>query len=253
METLPEFGFKELFTHLIADMAKAVCERAGESRGQQVARSQAAAHTVMGLRPRDMIEAMLAGHCMMFHELMVDSVRDVFRDETAAGRRATRASIVNLNKSFDHCLARLEYYQTRPSQGRREVPVEPAGDDLTAAPVAEASDAPVQTVAEPSPPETTPADAFRPSAEDIAACRANPEAMAALEAGDPERFARAMGIDQPNEAYIAAASGQMAAVNGKATGQPPARAVQPRHPGDKGGDERVGDGGRHGPRNSNAG
>ena len=252
METLPEFGFKELFTHLISDMAKAVCERAGESRGQQVARSQAAAYSVMGLRPREMIEAMLAGHCMMFHELMVDSVRETFRGEAVAARRAARASIVNLNKSFDHCLARLEDYQTRPSRGHRDVPVEPAGDDLTVAPVAEAADAPAPAGAEP-PPDTKAPDAFRPSAEAIAACRANPEAMAALEAGDPERFARAMGIDQPSEAYIAAASVQMAAVDGKATGQPPARSVQPRHPGDKGGDGRVGDGGRHGPRNSSVG
>jgi hypothetical protein len=123
METLPEFGFKELFTHLVADMAKAVCERAGEGRERQVARSQAAAHTVIGLKPRDMIEAMLAGHCMMFHELMVDSVRDALRGEPAAARRAARASILNMNKSFDNCLSRLEYYQTRPSHGHQDVHV----------------------------------------------------------------------------------------------------------------------------------
>jgi hypothetical protein len=49
---------------------------------------------------------------------------------------------------------------------------------------------------------------FHPSPEAIAACRANPEAMAALDAGDPERFARAMGVDQPGEAYLAAAAGK---------------------------------------------
>ena len=47
---------------------------------------------------------------------------------------------------------------------------------------------------------------YQPSPEVIAACRANPEAMAALNAGDAERFARAMGIDNPSEAYLAAAA-----------------------------------------------
>jgi len=37
---------------------------------------------------------------------------------------------------------------------------------------------------------------LQPSPEQIDACRANPEAMEALEAGDAERFARAMGVDQ---------------------------------------------------------
>jgi hypothetical protein len=41
--------------------------------------------------------------------------------------------------------------------------------------------------------------------EAIGKCQANPEAMTALAAGDPVRFARALGIDQPGEAFLAAA------------------------------------------------
>jgi hypothetical protein len=63
-----------------------------------------------------------------------------------------------------------------------------------------------------TPPEPTPVSPSqapnpnRPSAEAIAACRANPEAMAALKAGDPARFARALGVAAPSKAFISAAS-----------------------------------------------
>jgi hypothetical protein len=45
-----------------------------------------------------------------------------------------------------------------------------------------------------------------PSPEATAACEANPEAMAALQSGDPVGFARAMGIEHPCEAFLTAAS-----------------------------------------------
>jgi hypothetical protein len=44
--------------------------------------------------------------------------------------------------------------------------------------------------------------------EVIAACQASPEVMAALDSGDAERFARAMGIKQPSDAFLAAAAGR---------------------------------------------
>ena len=47
------------------------------------------------------------------------------------------------------------------------------------------------------------------SAQAIAACLANAEAMAALRAGDAARFARAMGVTSPDAAYIAAMSALM--------------------------------------------
>lgn len=265
MDTQPAFGSQELFTHVIADMAKAIAERNGETQLQQFIRSQAAVHTITGFRPRDVIEAMLAGHCVMFHELMVDSVHNTMRGEMDTMRRTTRSSIVAMDKAFGNNLTRLERYRLRPSEGRRDVAEVQAGEAqaemeivgrtpvMAEAPVrtapkqavpaqtpaAETQDVPVQTPAAETqdvpaqtpvagtqdvPVQTEPAvssvpvvppvpDAaatvmFRPSPEAIAACRANPEAMAALDAGDPVRFARAMGIDQPSEAYLTAAAGK---------------------------------------------
>ena len=122
MDTQPAFGFKDLFASLVGDMVKAVSERGGENKERQFARSQAAAHTIMGFQPRDSTEAMIAGHCLMFHEMMVDSVR-----ETVAGSRS-RPCVASRGKAFSPwtrlspILPLLERYRARPSQGRRDEP-----------------------------------------------------------------------------------------------------------------------------------
>ncbi len=266
MDTQPAFGFRELLNHVVGDMAKAVCERGGESKQQQFARYQATVHMIMGFLPRDVIEAILAGHCVMFHEMMTDSVRVTLRGEADGTRRATRGNIVAMDKVFGNNLARLERYQTRPAEGRRDAPevlpstapnaAEP-GERMPApaepalspaahadaapiqvppmeapqglapqglapqglAPMAETRDVPLRTALDALPPHLREAMIdYQPAPETIAACRANLEAMAALEAGDAERFAQAMGIDMPSEAYITAASTPGSPFDRKASG-----------------------------------
>jgi hypothetical protein len=245
MDTQAEFGFRQLFSHVVGDMAKAVCERKGESEQQQFARSQAAVHTIMSFLPRDVIEAMLAGHCVMFHAVMTDSIHETLRGEIDTMRRGTRSNIVALNKVFCGNLDRLERLQSRPEEGRRDMPVtQPAQAQpetriaaRTPAPLPDAPavtpDVPRQTAvetpaspAQASTPSAAPAawddHAHQASPEEIAACRANPEAMAALDAGDPLRFARAMGIDMPTEAYLAAAAAEGSVFNRQSrTTRPP--------------------------------
>jgi hypothetical protein len=240
MDTQPAFGFKELLSHVVGDMAKAVSERNGESKQQQSVRAQAAIYAIMGFLPRDVIEAMIAGHCVMLHELMTDSIRDTLTGEVGTTRRATRSGIVAMDNAFGGNLARLERYRLRPSEGSRnvaaplaaKVPVKVVDPAIPAAATPEvviSAVAPTNGVipagrtpivetraaarpTEPTPDAgvskpvvTAPAEAalhtYKPSAAAIAACRANPEAMAALDAGDPLGFARAMGIDVPAEEY----------------------------------------------------
>lgn len=178
MDTQPDFGFKELLSHIIGGVAKAVSERNGETRAQHFVRSLAATRMILEFSPRDSIEAILASHCAMFHEVLIDSVRETLRAETDTSRLDAFDNIVSINNAFTANLDRLERYWSRRPEGDRE--------DI-----------------EQTEPATT--GSYRPSAEMIAACAANQEAMAALDAGDPERFAKAMGVEQPSEAYIEAA------------------------------------------------
>src|SRR3954447_9783972 len=111
---MDEIGLKELLTHVIGDIAKALSERNGESRDQQIGRLQAATYAIMAFSPNDPIQLILAGHCVMFHALIVDSVRATLSGQPEATRRATRSGIVAMNRAFANNLARLERRQAAP-------------------------------------------------------------------------------------------------------------------------------------------
>jgi len=235
-----ETGFEHLLTFAVTDMAKAVSVRRGETEARQFARCQAAVHMIMGFQPRDVIEVLLAGHCVMVHEVMTADVHDSLRGEAPSNRR----TLVALNKAFNDNLDRLERYRQRPAEGQRAAPEAPPVSDVataTAEPAVrpvmpemnraarrQAARAEMRAAATASraasrspgqlPPGATrtasPPTAHRPGEtvisqpayEAVAKCQANPKAMTALTAGDPAGFARALGIDSPSEAFLAAAT-----------------------------------------------
>jgi hypothetical protein len=232
MDPQQNFGFKEMLTHLIADIARALGQRPGDNEQMRLARTQAVTRMILDLRPRDAIEGMLSGHVVLFHELLTDSTLETLRTEMTVNRRPARGTIVSLDKAFQRNLTLLEKHRQRPSQGSHEAAQTPP----VAPPRAEEAVAP----APPSPAvakarEVTVLSTLRPSADQVAACRANPAAMAALDAGDAEGFARALGIARPNPAYLdAAASGGMFQVNGQQFARAPRRGETRRGRGDDG-------------------
>ncbi len=74
-----------------------------------------------------------------------------------------------------------------------------------------------------SPEDAATAALGSPPPEAVAACRANPEALAALQSGDPTGFARAMGIEHPCEAFLAAANTKGSPFDPQASGPWPDR------------------------------
>jgi hypothetical protein len=227
MQPPSHFGFQELYNHVVGDIAKSLSTRNGESPGVRSQRVQAAVHMVMGFLPRDVIEALLAGHCVMFHELMVDSVRHTLAGEVDTMRRGSRAGIVAMDRCFASNLRMLEHYQRRPAEWERDAPA--AADtaaaamameeppDLAASP-AVGVEASAQSTAETAPisppagaaaasePESVPGVPYYPSPRTVADILAAPGALEALEAGDAAAFAQAMGVECPSEEYLAAAA-----------------------------------------------
>jgi hypothetical protein len=262
MASTSDFGFTELFTFIVGEIAKAVAERSGETAQQQFARSQAAVHMIMGFLPRDVVEALLAGHCVMLHETMLASVHDTLLGEADGMRHATRSGIVAMNKEFNSNLAHLERYQARPTIGKRDAPgmapveVLTAGTGATLSRAASARTGAEPEAARPSsktretPAQSTHADPagspdqqeldrlsendpdcmmeYRPSPALVGECQANAEAMAALAAGDPEGFAKALGIAVPSEAFLEAANAKGSPFDPNAAGPWPAGAVPAR-------------------------
>ena len=264
MDPHQPLSFTQLFTHLITEIARAAAVRPHQTEARLRFRTQIIAQMILGLAPRDVLEVMLAGQTVMLHGVLTDSIRDMLEGEMDTLRRGTRANIVALNRAFMTNLDRLESCQRRPSQGTRLASGAPAADlagkhdgaisgatpdAATMAPGAATADAPVaRPAATVDAPMEAPAATdeltflgghkldFTPMPETVALCRANKAAMAALDAGDPVAFARALGVPVPSEAY-ALASTPMFATLAKPSGaaKPSGPAVKPnrrqrRHP-----------------------
>jgi hypothetical protein len=266
MTSTPEFGFNELLAQLVGEIATSVCERSGETAQQQFARSQAAVHMIMGFLPRDVVEALLAGHCVMLHETMLASVHDTLHGEAEDMRHGTRSTLVAMNKEFNSNLGHLARYQARPAAGRRETPraaeavmtastgatlVRPASAETSAAATNPSTATPATGTPSPARPTQSGAAVsavqqeldwlvehdpeskmeYHPSPAMLAECQANPEAMAALAAGDPAGFAKALGIAIPDEAFLEAANTAGSPFDPEATGPWPANPVSGRRTG----------------------
>jgi hypothetical protein len=165
----------------------------------------AATHTIHAFCPRDVLEAEFAGRCMMYHEVIADSVRRTLSGgDDASKRSATQRSIVAMDRAFGINLDLLVRFQKQRTKPLPEAEPALAGAETDIADRVQRH--------QPAPP---------PAAPHLAACGANPEAMAALDAADPIRFAKAMGIDNPRADYVAAARIEMAALNAQAGIKPP--------------------------------
>jgi hypothetical protein len=243
----PEFGFNALLTHTVGEIAKAVSERSGETQQQQFARCQAAIYMILGFQPRDVIEALLAGHCVMLHETMLSSTHETLLGEADTTRRSTRGLFVAMNKEFNSNLVHLERYQARPIGVRRTTEVPPAkaaGAGATSAPVATAPTQPGPQVTQAQSMQAATAGSaaqkefdwlvdndleakveYTPSPEMVEACLANPDAMAAMAAGDPQRWAKALGVAAPSAAFLEAANTPGSPFDQSAPGPWPAATV----------------------------
>jgi hypothetical protein len=199
MDAKPQFGRQQLLSHIVNDMARALCQRRDEPQARQLARAQGTAQSVLAFLPGDAIEAMIAGHCVMFHELIVDTVQTTLRGEPEATRRATRSGIVAMDKAFGANLVRLERYRARDTDARSDAA---AGDAAPADTRAETDIADrvhrhqagaASTAVRPS---SVAAEASAPAPDAIDPGRASPEAIPPLDAPRPSHI---LGFDPPRE------------------------------------------------------
>jgi hypothetical protein len=106
MDIQPALSSNEPLMSRDGDIAKAISERSdAHLTGSQVAVD------VLVFTPRDVIEASLAGHCVMFHELITDRTGETPRSKDDTMPRGARCELVALKKSFIGSSDRLERYQ----------------------------------------------------------------------------------------------------------------------------------------------
>ncbi len=120
MDVQPAIGPETILAFVVADAAHAISARSGEFEPQRVNRAKAGAAAILAFMPSDAVEAMLASHCVMFHEMIVDSVSDTLRGEVDTARRGTRNVIVAMDKSFGANFDRLVRYRNNQAEDAPE-------------------------------------------------------------------------------------------------------------------------------------
>jgi len=201
MDDQSPIGPTGLLAHIVGDIADALAGRPGESQARQDERARTAAGTILQFRPRDAVEAMISGHCVIFHELIVDGVQDMSRVEDPTARRATRSAIVAMDRAFGANLTRLERYRAREVEG--------VADEQPLEHLCETQIADRVKRHRPGTPERAPDGVPASAATD------DPPAGAAGMA-DPECPTGSKETDQPSEAWLANAATQLAGLNRQA-------------------------------------
>ena len=189
MTAQPAYSLRKALSHIVGDMARALAERRDETTAVRVARTNAAVHMILGFMPRDVIETVLAGHCVMFHEMIVDGVRGMFLSETAATRRSERGGIVAMDKCFINNLDRLRRSQLQPDRSRAE---EAGATAVPAAAEGSARDAAIDAKV----------SAAMTAANIREAARFTPPPVEAVEPGRDARPPAAPAMDEPSLAGL---------------------------------------------------
>lgn len=223
----PNFGFEQVADAIIRDVVNTVADLPGLSPEQHGARSQATFRAVMAFQPRDAVEVMLAGQCVIYDHLLHDDVRDARRggaeDRKLHGLQGTLA-IGRVFLATFHTLQRRQKRRedaaaTSPGMSRTEARAAASRPAQAIKPLA-ASPPPAQAVS--AKPGVVTEHALPPPSEPPA----KPDGAAAFSPRGQERTSGATGLRA--QLLGAVSHGAMTAAPGIASDGRTAFAV-PRH------------------------
>jgi hypothetical protein len=117
---------------MLQSIVEAICDRPGDTTAQRDARSRDVVDAILGFRPRDPVEMMLAGMAVTHVHLVYDTARDVLRGQDELLRARSRSTIVALDRGMIGFLRELRIARSRTIEGWTGV--EQSGTEATEAP-----------------------------------------------------------------------------------------------------------------------
>src|SRR5258708_38288997 len=110
-------------------VARAICNRPGDSSTQRDSRPRQMVHSVLGFEPRDGLEYMLSTIAFGHFQLILDSMRDVFQVQTDALKARTKTTIVALDRAMLEMVKGLRMAGRRPmARSAEEAPFQAANE-----------------------------------------------------------------------------------------------------------------------------
>jgi hypothetical protein len=129
MDTDTTFSFQAAIGEICEGIIEAVAERPGDTAARRLLRHQTAAYSLMSFMPRDPLETMLVGHCVIFDALLRDGVKDTLRGQPEDIKLRARPGLHATGKMFLAHLKKFEQMRTRtPDKLFFQPPVEEPED-----------------------------------------------------------------------------------------------------------------------------
>jgi hypothetical protein len=101
-------------------VARAICDRPGDSPVQRESRTRQMVHTTLGSEPRDGLEYMLSTLVFAHFNLILDSMHDVFQGQLDLVKARTKTTIVALDRSMLALVRELREARKRPLEQAAE-------------------------------------------------------------------------------------------------------------------------------------
>ena len=77
----PNFGYQQIVTEQIRGIIDTVADKPGLTPERRAAAQQTVVCSVMAYNPRDPVETMMAGHCIIYDHMLRDGARDMLRGQ----------------------------------------------------------------------------------------------------------------------------------------------------------------------------
>jgi hypothetical protein len=119
-----------LAEEMLQVVARAICDRPGDSSTQRDSRTRQMVHSVLGFEPRDGLEYMLSTIAFGHFQLILDSMRDVFHGQTDALKARTKTTIVALDRAMLEMVKELRMTGRRPTARSAEEARREAADEV---------------------------------------------------------------------------------------------------------------------------
>lgn len=133
MPAQPQPSFQSLAPELLRGIIEAVGPRPGDSGEQTARRQETIVLAVMAHLPRDAVETMLAGQCVMLDHAIRDAMGDLLTAATPAQKLKIRPQITALTNTYLKTLAELRRQRARTPEDVAAAP-EPAAPAETPQP-----------------------------------------------------------------------------------------------------------------------
>jgi len=114
MQQTQAFGYEQVMTELLRGVVDTVGDRSGLSPERKAAAKNTAVCSVMAFNPRDPVETMLAGQCVVYDHMLHDGAKDMLRGQAEQLMIQARPGVLAAGKMFLGALGMLLRMQRRP-------------------------------------------------------------------------------------------------------------------------------------------